>query len=81
MFAGIAGVLVMTNEYRFGTIRPTLLVTPQRPTVVSAKLVAGLLAGLVFGVVAEVLAFGIGRAYPRRPRSRHSCSTAATWRC
>jgi ABC-2 type transport system permease protein len=61
LFAALAGVLVIASEFRFGTIHPTFLVTPQRTRVVSAKLVAGILAGLVFGLVAEVLAFGIGR--------------------
>jgi ABC-2 type transport system permease protein len=62
LFAALAGVLVIASEYRFGTIRPTFLVTPQRTRVISAKLVAGMLAGLAFGVVAEALAFGIGSA-------------------
>ena len=61
LFSAIAGGLVIASEYRFGTIRPTFLFTPQRPRVIAAKLVAGMLAGLAFGVVAEVLAFGIGR--------------------
>jgi len=60
LFAALAGVLVIASEYRFGTIRPTFLVTPQRTRVVSAKLAAGILAGFVFGIVAEALAFGIG---------------------
>ena len=62
LFAAIAGLLVITSEYRFGTIRPTIVFTPQRARVIAAKVVAGLLAGLVFGVVAESLGFGIGRA-------------------
>ena len=62
IFSGITGVLVIASEFRFGTIRPTFVVTPQRTRVVAAKLVAALLAGLVFGLVAEGLAFGLGRA-------------------
>jgi len=60
LFAALAGVLVVTSEYRFGTIRPTFLFTPRRSRVVEAKLAASLIAGLVFAAVAEGLAFGIG---------------------
>jgi ABC-type transport system involved in multi-copper enzyme maturation permease subunit len=60
LFAALAGVLLVTSEYRFGTIRPTFLFTPRRSTVVGGKVAAGLLAGLVFGIVGGVLAFGVG---------------------
>jgi ABC-2 type transport system permease protein len=60
IFSGLAGVLLVTSEYRYGTIRPTFLFTPRRGRVVSAKLTAGLLAGLVFGAVSLGLAVGIG---------------------
>jgi ABC-type transport system involved in multi-copper enzyme maturation permease subunit len=62
LFAAIAGVLVICSEYRFGTIRPTVLFTPRRSRVLLAKLGAGMLAGLAFGVVAEGIAFGLGSA-------------------
>jgi ABC-type transport system involved in multi-copper enzyme maturation permease subunit len=62
LFAALAGVLVVTSEYRFGTIRPTIVFNPRRSQVVGAKLVASMLAGLVFGVVAVGLSYGIGRA-------------------
>jgi ABC-2 type transport system permease protein len=62
IFAALAGVLVVTSEYRFGTIRPTFLFTPVRSRVISSKVTAGILAGLVFGVVGEGLALGIGYA-------------------
>ena len=60
IFSGLAGVLLITSEYRHGTIHPTFLFTPRRSTVLSAKLTAGLLAGLVFGVAGVGLAFGVG---------------------
>jgi ABC-2 type transport system permease protein len=60
IFSGIAGVLLVTSEYRYGTIRPTFLFTPRRTTVLSAKLTAGLVTGLVFGAVSVGLAIGIG---------------------
>jgi ABC-2 type transport system permease protein len=60
IFSGLAGVLLITSEYRHGTIHPTFLFTPRRSTVLSAKLTAGLLAGLVFGVAGVGLAIGVG---------------------
>jgi ABC-2 type transport system permease protein len=60
IFSALAGVLLITSEYRHGTIHPTLLFTPRRSRVLSAKLAAGLLAGLVFGLAGVGLAFGIG---------------------
>jgi ABC-2 type transport system permease protein len=60
VFSALAGVLLVTSEYRFGTIRPTFLFTPRRSQVIAAKLAASVLAGLVFGVVGEALGFGIG---------------------
>jgi ABC-type transport system involved in multi-copper enzyme maturation permease subunit len=62
VFSALAGIMLVTSEYRFGTIRPTFLFTPRRSRVVGAKLAAGLLAGILFGVVGEGLGFGIGYA-------------------
>jgi len=59
IFAALAGVLLVTSEYRYGTIRPTILFSPHRSRVLGAKLVAGALAGLVFGVVGEALGWAI----------------------
>lgn len=60
VFSSLAGVLLVTSEYRYGTIRPTFLFTPRRSRVVCAKLIAGLVTGLVFGAAAVGLALGIG---------------------
>ncbi len=60
IFSGLAGVLLITSEYRYGTIHPTFLFTPRRSRVLTAKLAAGLLTGLVFGVAGVGCALGIG---------------------
>ena len=52
LFAALLGALSFTTEFRHGTIRPTLLVTPRRERVVAAKLAAGVLAGALFGLLA-----------------------------
>jgi ABC-2 type transport system permease protein len=60
VFSALAGIMLVTSEYRFGTIRPTFLFTPRRSRVIGAKLTAGLLAGIAFGLVGEGLGFAIG---------------------
>jgi ABC-2 type transport system permease protein len=62
VFSALAGVLLVTSEYRFGTIRPTILFNPVRSRVLAAKAVAGALAGVVFGVLAEAIGWAIGYA-------------------
>ncbi len=60
VFSALAGILLITSEYRFGTIRPTYLFTPRRSTVLVAKALSGALAGLVFGIIGEGVGFAIG---------------------
>jgi len=55
LFAGLVGAIAVTAEIRYGTIRPTFLVTPRRGPVIAAKLAVSGLAGIVFGVLAEGL--------------------------
>ena len=62
VFSALAGVLLVTGEYRFGTIRPTLLFNPRRSHVLAAKAVAGALAGLGFGILGEAIGWAIGYA-------------------
>jgi len=60
VFAALAGVMLFTSEYRFGTIRPTSLFNPNRGRLFTTKITAGILSGLVFGVIGEGLVFSIG---------------------
>ena len=62
VFAALAGIMLVTSEYRYGTIQPTFLFTPRRMRVLAAKLLAGALAGVAFGIVGAALGFGIGYA-------------------
>jgi ABC-2 type transport system permease protein len=55
LFAGLAGAIAITSEMRYGTIRPTFIVTPRRSPVLGAKLAVSALVGLAFGLLAEVL--------------------------
>jgi ABC-type transport system involved in multi-copper enzyme maturation permease subunit len=62
LFASLVGALSITGEIRHGTIRPTLLATPNRAVVIGAKVAASALAGLLVGLLAEALVTGIGSA-------------------
>jgi ABC-type transport system involved in multi-copper enzyme maturation permease subunit len=48
----IIGILIVTNEYRHGTIATTFLAEPHRIRVVGAKLLVGGLAGAAYAMVA-----------------------------
>jgi ABC-2 type transport system permease protein len=60
VFAALAGIMLFTSEYRFGTIRPSVLFNPNRNSLFVSKITAGALSGLVFGVIGEGLVFSIG---------------------
>jgi ABC-type transport system involved in multi-copper enzyme maturation permease subunit len=54
LFLGVAGALVVTNEYGRGAVRTTFAATPQRGLVLAAKAV---LTGLVTSAVSAVVCF------------------------
>jgi ABC-type transport system involved in multi-copper enzyme maturation permease subunit len=60
LFAALLGAISITAEFRYGTIRPTFLVTPWRDRVVAAKVAANALIGVVFGLVAGGAAAAAG---------------------
>lgn len=60
LFSALAGVMLITGEYRHGTIRPTFLFDPRRSRVLAAKAAAAFLAGTALGLVGVALGFGIG---------------------
>ncbi len=60
VFAALAGIMLFTSEYRFGTIRPTFLFNPSRERLFVTKVAAGAISGLAFGVIGEGLVFSIG---------------------
>lgn len=59
-FAALAGILIVTNEHRYGTIRPTLLAQPRRRVVLTAKLAAAAVVATALAVVCAGVAFGVG---------------------
>jgi ABC-2 type transport system permease protein len=51
----IIGILIVTNEYRHGTIATTFLAEPNRVRVLGAKLLVGAAAGAVYALIAIVV--------------------------
>ncbi len=60
LFAAYLGAMVVTSEFRHGTIRPTLLVSPVRERVIVAKLAVGVCAGALLGLASALLGFATG---------------------
>ena len=55
----VLGILVLTQEYRFGTATPSFLVTPRRERVLGAKLVALAVVGVLFALVSALYAVAL----------------------
>lgn len=55
--AGVAGVLVMTGEYTSGSIRSTLVTIPNRPLLLTAKVVVFGTAALIVGEFTSLTSF------------------------
>ena len=58
----VLGILLLTQEFRFGTATPSFLVSPRRWRVVVAKLAAVSLTGLLFAVLSVVFALAVSAA-------------------
>jgi len=59
VFTLILGILIVTWEYRHGTITPTFLAAPKRERVMAAKLFTALVAGAVLAALCLGLALAI----------------------
>src|SRR3954468_8858527 len=55
----VLGILGITTEYRYLTITPTVLLTPSRWAIVSAKLVVYSLVGLAYAIVCVAVQLAI----------------------
>jgi ABC-type transport system involved in multi-copper enzyme maturation permease subunit len=55
-----AGLIAVTAEFRYGTIRPTLMFEPRRRVVLTAKLAAAAATGAVFAAVCLAISFAGG---------------------
>lgn len=55
----LLGVLAFTQEFRYGTVSSTFLVSPQRPRVLTAKWLAVALASIPVSVITIVVAVGL----------------------
>jgi ABC-2 type transport system permease protein len=62
LLAALLGAMSITGEIRHGTIRPTLLFSPERSRVIAAKVWASMLIGAGFGLAAGAVAAGVSAA-------------------
>lgn len=60
VFAAISGSLAITTEFRYGTIRPTLLKQPNRTAILSAKLATQAMIGSALAACATGYATVLG---------------------
>jgi ABC-type transport system involved in multi-copper enzyme maturation permease subunit len=60
LFALLLGIRSFTDEFRFGSIVPTLLANPNRARVLGAKVAAAAAGGVALGITALVTAMAIG---------------------
>lgn len=60
LFALVAGILIATSEFRYGTIVVALVANPSVAALVAAKIVVAIAYGLALGGVAAAVIVGIG---------------------
>lgn len=63
IIALIVGIVQSSGEYTHGTIAHTFLVSPVRPKVVAAKLIAGAIVGVLVAGFAELVTWSIAAAW------------------
>lgn len=68
LFAFILGIRAFTDEFRYGTVTTSVLVTPRRGRLVAAKILTFAIGGVVLAVVAEAAMVGAASRCPR-PRA------------
>jgi ABC-type transport system involved in multi-copper enzyme maturation permease subunit len=75
LFAAVLGIRSFTDEYRYGSIVPTFLATPDRRRVLVAKTVTAAVTAAAFAVVT----MGVGIAVALAFLSTHGIATAVAW--
>jgi hypothetical protein len=63
VIALIVGIVQSSGEYAHGTIAHTFLVSPVRPRVMAAKLIAGAIVGVLVAGFAELVTWAIAAAW------------------
>jgi ABC-2 type transport system permease protein len=56
----VLGILAVTTEFRYQTITPTVLATPSRWRLITAKLITYVVVGAIYAVACIVLSLAIG---------------------
>ena len=63
LFILVLGLRAVTDEFRYGTIMSSVLVTPSRNRIVAAKAIVSGLAGMAFAVIAEAVVISLAVAF------------------
>lgn len=80
LLVGVLAVLVITQEYRFSTIRTTLAATPKRLRVLEAKAITLASICVVAGAALLVASLGLGALIFKLRDLPLTFSDATTWR-
>lgn len=80
LVALIVGIVATTNEFRHGTITPTLLVTPARERLVAAKALAATMWGTGLGVLALAVVLAVGVPWLAAVDAPHDLAAGDVWR-
>jgi ABC-type transport system involved in multi-copper enzyme maturation permease subunit len=59
LLAIILGIMMVTTEFRHGTVTPTFLATPHREQVVAAKAIAGVIVAVGFALLSLLVVFAV----------------------
>ena len=62
LLLGVVGVVIITGEFGFNTIRPTFAATPRRSRVLAAKAVVALVLAMAVQTVVLLVGLGVGSA-------------------
>ena len=55
----VLGVLAITTEFRYQTITPTVLITPSRWTLITAKIIAYVLVGIAYALACLIIELAV----------------------
>jgi len=79
VFPLLIGTLIVTAEFRHKTLTPTFLATPQRGTVLTAKVGTGILLGVLYGVLGIIASVSPAAAFLAGFGLDTELTASATW--
>ncbi|RIJ67012.1 hypothetical protein D1871_23385 [Nakamurella silvestris] len=80
MVAMVMAALAITTEYRFGTIRNSVLAVPKRGSVLAAKTIVVALISAVMGLITSIIAYYLVLTIGGNHNGQMDISTSGDWR-